>query len=153
MRRLLSTLLKMLLLIALILVGVLGWLYFQQRELTASSSELALTVTEEVLSTASNAALLREGHPSLQAETMQGYLELVPERLGALQAIVSIQGGLLSSPLSLPLAYALGNPIDASYQIGLQFSEEDTTLLIDMAYLDGRWQLTEFFIDSSLMDD
>lgn len=152
MRRLLSTLLKTVFLVALIMVGVLGWLYYQQRELTSSSSELALTVTEEVLSTASNAALIREGHPSLQAEKMQGYLELVPERLGALQAIVSIQGGILSSPLSLPLAYATGSPIDASYQVGLQFAEEDTVLLIDMAYMDGRWQLTEFFIDSSLLD-
>lgn len=153
MRRFLSTLLKTVFLIALIIGGGLGWLYFQQRELTSTSSELALAVTEEVLSTASNAALIREGHPSLQAETMQGYLELVPERLGALQAIVSIQGGMLSSPLSLPLAYVLGNPIDASYQVGLQFAEQDTVLLIDMTYVDDRWQLSEFFIDSNLLDD
>jgi hypothetical protein len=152
MRRPFLNFFRFLTILLLIAGGTWLWMYWQQRNLSSSSSELAINLTQEVLTRNSAAPLLALEHPRLlagwNAEGFQSYIGLIPQRLGTLQALTSISGGITVLPVPF-----LNREIEANYSIGADFSEAAVTCQITLIYQNGRWLVADFVIESPLMSD
>lgn len=139
--RLLLTMVVMLVLATLLL----AWAVWQQYRREQSSSELAVTVTQSVLTSNSAAALIDNAHPDLLARSgsseLDAYLAYVVRRLGQLQSLEAISGG--SQGGWLP---GFGEPASASYTINLQFAAQPATAELDLQQLGGAWLIREFMI-------
>jgi len=126
---------------------VLGWSLWQQSRREQFSSELAVTVTQSVLTSASAAELTSNAHPDLLAQTssseLNAYLAYLNRQLGELQNLLAITGG--SEGGWLP---GIGEAATASYEISLQFAEHPATALLELQQLDGIWRVREFSVDA-----
>ncbi len=147
-RRSLILLITALVVLSLLLAS--AWTLWNQRRMNQVSSEVALAVTQGVLSSTSATPLLDAGHPELTADMSpaewQIYSQLAPTILGELQAIVSIRGGVRA--LFIPL---LSDAPEAQYDIGLQFAQADAVAEVILRREEGVWLVTSFFIDSDLL--
>jgi|GEM_PF-6006179 len=145
MQRRTSTILTVLVLILFTTLLSMGWVFWQQRTLNASGSDVAVNITQESLRTLSASAMLDIAHPQLlsemTAEDLRDYLILVSSRLGALQTMVDIRGGITTTPLPVP-----GRAIDASFEIGLEFAASSAVAEIDLQHIEGQWKLVRFRI-------
>lgn len=133
-----------LLLLAATLLGLSLW---QQQRRDQTSSQLALTVTQQALTTGDGAFLARHAHPDLQAGAdaaqLDAYLAYVVRQLGELQSLQSISGS--SAGGWLP---GFGAAATASYEIRLQFAMAPATAVIELRQVDGHWQVREFMVEA-----
>lgn len=142
-------LLGMVVLLTLALV-LLGWSFWQQFRLEQTSSQLAIAVTQEVLTSASAEALIRNAHPAMLDEIdsagLQGYVSYIARQLGELQRLEAISGS--SSGGWLPGA---GKPATARYSISLQFAAQAATAELGLEQRNGDWLIREFRIAADLL--
>ena len=147
--RLLSPL-KLLIALLSVVVLLLAAGVWQRQNLGSTSRALAVSVTQNVLSSGEASALLEHVHEELlamrSAESLRSYLYEIPLTLGPLQEINSISGGVAA-----PLLPGLGEPPSASYQLSLTFSRSDATAFVDMRREDGGWRFTRFRVDAPLL--
>ena len=152
MRQRFFTFVRSLLILATLAGAVVLWMYWQQRNLSLSSSEFALALTESVLSSTSAQPLLDSSHVRLMegwdAQDLQNYINLIPIRMGELRALVSINGGVETLPVPF-----LNRPVEAVYQIGADFAEESAICQVGLIYQDGQWLVADFVLDALLMSD
>lgn len=136
-----------LILILLVAVASLGWGLFRKPQLDSSSSELAVTLTEAILSSGSTEQLLANAHPTLTQDTpiesFQALISVASFRLGAWNSLDTISGAA-----TLPLLPFLGRAPTASYEIGLSYAVAPAKVVIDMVYEQDIWRVTSFILVS-----
>lgn len=144
--------LTLLLIILAAAASMTAWSAWQQRQLNRSSSEFAVAISLETLSSYSAGPLVEVADPSFlqgwDEDGLQRYIDLIAARLGALQSVRSISGGLNSRPLPF-----LPQEITAYYEIALQFPEVMATGQVTLARMNRRWRLIDFRVVSPRLDD
>ena len=140
------------LLILLTFSASAAWITWQERKLNESSSELALAITLNTLSSASAIPLLEVADPRFMdgwdADALQRYIDLVVTRLGGLQALTGIGGGINGRPLPF-----IGREIEAFYLIDLEFPETVATAEVTLVHLKSSWRVLDFRVDHPLLND
>lgn len=145
-----STLLTLVVTGLLIAVTSLAGLLWYQSALRNQASELTLEIVQEVLGSGATARLAQAASPTLLAEmneeSLASYVAFVNRRMGALQSIDMISGGIDS--LLLPL---LSDGVAAHYDIDLQLDNGSATARFDLIRSDSRWRIETFTVDSPLL--
>lgn len=124
-----------------------AWSAFSKYRNDASSSELALSLTENALSSVDAGELNRYAHPDwaqqMPAPNMQRYIERYVNRLGSLQGMTAITGSSDSPLLLIP-----GQAISANYIIDLQMENQAVSALVDLIKERGQWWVTRFRVSA-----
>jgi hypothetical protein len=139
-----------LILVLILAVAALGWGVVRKAQLDSSSSELALALTEAILSSESMELLLANIHPSFTQntpiESFQSSISMTSARLGAWTSFDTISG-----TASIPLLPLFANTATASYEIGVSYESAPASALIEMVYAQGSWQITSFNLVSEFL--
>jgi len=141
--RLLSGLLTSLFLILV----YFAWGAFSKYHNDATSSELALSLTENALTSADAEELNNYAHTEwaqqMPAPNMQRYIERYVNRLGTYQGMTAITGSSDSPLLPVP-----GQAISASYIIELRMENQPVSAFVDLVKERGRWWVTRFRVNA-----
>lgn len=138
--------------LALLLVIALGLavLVLNKWRFDSSSRELAIAVTQSVLSTGNAEMLVEHADPALLADTdsnsLQRYVDAVILNLGTPQTIVAINGGSSGNILDILLGSSA-----ASYEISLDYAGTATPVHVSLRRTRGEWWVNGFFLDSALL--
>ena len=150
---LLSVLLSLILLSAIILLVLNA---MRQQELNTTSQELAIELTQRILSRDPETqvpnvqALLDNAHPSLlqrrSTASSTAYIAMVFKNLGELEVIENISGAS-ETPL---LVFSDVLP-RAAYVLEAVFANGSSTVEIQLIFDQDRWSVIDFSVKSSLM--
>lgn len=161
-----------LLLLLILLIALFGQGVLRKVRLDASAQELAVEVTQAVLTERDPTALVSHGHTSLLAQlspdTLASYITHVTNTLGTLQRIQSITGDS-----EVPLLPTAATPPSALYTLALLFEYDPTVVAwrdesldepppletftavaeVSLGFYEKRWQITGFMIQSELLEE
>ncbi len=142
-----SRLLSSFITVLFLLLAYFAWSAFSKYQNDASSSELALSLTENALSSGNADELISLAHANwaeqMPAPNMQRYVSRYLNRLGPLQSMTAITGGSDSPLLLIP-----GQAINASYVIELLMQEQAISAFVDLVKEDGQWWITRFRVNA-----
>lgn len=128
------------------LAGLLAQGYYQRNLAVQQSSELAMTVTTEVLVNWDPQTVRQHGSDALlaneTAEATQRRYTPMSRRLGRLQEIHDIR-----YEVDMPAWWQPGGPARATYSMRARFASETATIRVDMIRQQGRWLISEFDIE------
>lgn len=130
-----------------VVLGAFGWGVLRKIQLDNSSSELAVALLRDTLSSGSAAELVSYAHPEwlqlMPASSISSYLENSVRSLGALQSMSTITGESTTPLIPLP-----GSPIPATYAIELEMGSSPVSAELDMRYEDGQWWLMNVVLNT-----
>lgn len=142
-----SRLLSSFITVLFLLLAYFAWSAFSKYQNDSSSSELALSLTENALSSGNADELISLAHADwaeqMPAPNMQRYVSRYLNRLGPLQSMTAITGSSDSPLLLVP-----GQAINASYVIELQMQEQAVSAFVDLVKEDGQWWITRFRVNA-----
>jgi len=142
-----SRLLSGLLTVLFLILVYFAWGAFSKYRNDSSSSELALRLTQNALSSADAGELNSYAHPAwarqMPAQNMQRYIDRYVNRLGSFQGMTAITGSSDSPRLLMP-----GLTITASYIIDLRMENQAVSVFVDLVKERGRWWITRFRVNA-----
>ena len=135
-----------------VVLGAFGWGVLRKIQLDNSSSELAVALLRDTLSSGSATALINYAHPEwlqlMPTDSISSYLENSVRRLGSLQSMSTITGESDTPLIPLP-----GSPIPATYAIELEMGSTPVSAELDMRYEDGQWWLLNLVLNTPRLMD
>ncbi len=131
----------------------LGSSLWQQNRLASSASDFSLQLLQEVLGEGQVASLVAQAHPqflsNMPAESLRSYIGNISNRLGPLQQLSSIRGGIERSLFSFA-----ANGTTAAYSVEMQFANDAAAeTWIELAHNGQHWQVSAFRVESQLLYD
>lgn len=136
----------------LVVVLFLGWGIFRKTRMDGGSQQLAIDSVQAVFSANNGQFLMENAHDSylleMSAESFDKYIASTQTILGPLDSINAIRG---STDVSI-IPIGGESPI-ASYDMDLTFESSEALVQLAMIYQQGRWQFTDFVIQSDQLLD
>jgi hypothetical protein len=131
----------------------LGSSLWQQNRLASSASDFSLQLLQEVLGNGQASSLVERAHPQflsdMPAGSLHSYVANIRNRLGPLERLSSIRGGIDRSLLSFA---ASGST--AAYSVEMQFANDEAAeAWIELAHNGQDWQVSAFRVESQLLYD
>lgn len=142
--------------IALVLLAlpvlIFGFSTWQKIRLDESSSNSAISITQQLYSSGSSANLVNSLHADLAqqmtAEQWQATVNSQLQRLGPMTAMTEMRG-----EAAVPMVTYPGQRVAANYEIDIEFGETPTTLYVEMLWDGSDWRITEYRLDAPVLYD
>jgi hypothetical protein len=131
----------------------LGSSLWQQNRLASSASDFSLQLLQQVLGEGQAASLVEQAHPQflsdMPADSLHSYVSNARSRLGPLERLSSIRGGIDRSLLSFT---ASGST--AAHSVKMEFAnDQDAEAWIELSHNGQYWQVSAFRVESQLLYD